>query len=140
MDSEIKAERMARPLGRLVGRDDGEAGHLRKQAARLLAQLGANRPRRALDLVAAQSVLELIAAPADPDKLIADLIRAAWEWGVSCEIDDVSWGEAGDSHNQMLRDRTHDLAARLQAQLTARGRMSNGAVSGVSAAEESHAE
>lgn len=110
-----------RGVGRLEPeREDGDAGHLRRQAKRLLAQLAANRPRRALDLMDAQSLLEMVAAPADADKLIAELIRAAWEWGVSCEIDDVCWGEAGDSHNQMWRDRVQETATRLQASLVAR--------------------
>lgn len=91
--------------------------HLRKQAARLLAQLADNRPRRALDLDATRQLLEAIAAPANADKLIADLTRNAWEWGVSCEIDDVRWGEAGDSHNQMWRDKTAEAGSRLQAAL-----------------------
>lgn len=89
--------------------------HLRKQAARLLDQLGKNRPRRSLDVDAARRLLAVIAAPAEIERLIEDLIRAAWQWGVSCEIDDVQWGAAGDSHNQMLRDRTADAATRLQA-------------------------
>ena len=84
----------------------------------MLKQLGENRPRRALDLRATQHLLEAIAAPADVDKLIADLIRAAWEWGVSCEVDGVRWGEAGDSHNQTMRDRAQDVATRLQAAIT----------------------
>lgn len=88
---------------------------MRRQAERLLKQLDDNRPRRALDLDATRHLLEAIAAPADVDKLIDELIRAAWEWGVSCEVDDVRWGEAGDSHNQMLRDRTQAVATRLQA-------------------------
>ena len=87
----------------------------RRQAERLLKQLDDNRPRRALDLEAARHLLQAIATPSDVDKLIADLIRAAWEWGVSCEIDDVRWGEAGDSHNQMLRDSTQAVATLLQA-------------------------
>lgn len=91
------------------------AGNLRKQAAHLMAQLGTNRPRRALDLVAVQHLLEQVAAPADVDKLIAELIRMAWEWGTSCEVDGVRWGEAGDSHNQMLRDRVQEAATRVQA-------------------------
>jgi len=88
---------------------------IRREAQRLLKQLDDNRPRRALDLDALRYLLANVAEPADVDKLIADLIRAAWEWGVSCEIDDVRWGEAGDSHNQGLRDRTQELATRLQA-------------------------
>lgn len=93
----------------------GDTGNLRKQAARLLAQLGANRPRRALDLDAVQHLLEQVAAPADVDKLIAELIRMSWEWGTSCEVDGVRWGEAGDSHNQMWRDRVQEAATRVQA-------------------------
>lgn len=89
--------------------------YLRKQAAQLLGQLAQNRPRRSLDIDAARRLLEVIATPSDVEKLIEDLIRAAWNWGVSCEIDDVRWGEAGDSHNQMLRDRTTAAATRLQA-------------------------
>lgn len=91
--------------------------HLRKQANQLLQQLADNRPRRALDLDATRRLLETIAAPSDIERLLADLIRAAWEWGVSCEVDSVRWGEAGDSHNQMWRDRTADAATRLQAAL-----------------------
>ena len=128
MDTTTPAEvgPVERPVGRPVPeRDAGGAGHLRRQAKRLLEQLAANRPRRALDLMSAQRLLECVAATADTDKLIADLIRAAWEWGVSCEIDDVRWGEAGDSHNQMLRDRTHDIATQLQAQLPARSKTPN---------------
>lgn len=96
---------------------DAGGPHLRRQATRLLAQLADNRPRRALDLDATRQLLEAIAAPADADKMIADLTRNAWEWGVSCEIDDVCWGEAGDSHNQMWRDKTAEAASRLQAAL-----------------------
>jgi len=99
-----------------LGPQDAEAGPtVRRQAARLLRQLGARRPRRELDIEAARSLLEAIAAPADVDALIADLIRSAWEWGVSCEVDGVRWGEAGDSYNQMLRDHTQAAANRLQA-------------------------
>lgn len=98
---------------------------LQKQARRLLEQLAADRPRRALDVDSTRQLLEVIAAPGDIDKLIADLIRSAWEWGVSCEVDDVRWGEAGDSHNQMLRDRTADSAARLHAALKVHGKTPN---------------
>lgn len=115
-----------RPVGRPEPeRAEDGSGHLRRQAKRLLAQLAANRPRRSIDLSDMQSLLERVATPAETDKLIADLIRAAWEWGVSCEIDDVRWGEAGDSYNQMLRDRTHDLATQLQAHLPVRGKTPN---------------
>lgn len=89
--------------------------YLRKQAARLLRQLDANRPRRALDLENARRLLEAIAAPSDIEKVIEELIRAAWDWGVSCKIDGVRWGEAGDSQNQMLRDRTANAATRVHA-------------------------
>lgn len=88
---------------------------IRRQAQRLLEQLNDKRPRRALNLDELRYLLANVAEPADVDKLVADLIRAAWEWGVSCEIDSVRWGEAGDSHNQTLRDRTQELANRLQA-------------------------
>lgn len=90
---------------------------LRRQAQYLLAQLDANRPRRALDLDALRRLLETLAAPAEVEKATAELVRTAWEWGVSCEVDDVRWGEVGDSHNQMWRDRTTDAATRLQAAL-----------------------
>jgi hypothetical protein len=96
----------------------GPAGpHLRKQAANLLRGLDANRPRRALDLDALRRLLELIAEPSKVEMRTAELIRAAWEWGVSCEVDDVRWGEAGDSHNEMMRDRTTEAATRLQASI-----------------------
>lgn len=91
--------------------------YLRRQANHLLRQLSENRPRRAIDLAATRQLLETIAAKSDTELLIGDLIRNAWEWGVSCEIDDVRWGEPGDSHNQMLRDRANDSASRLQAAL-----------------------
>jgi len=94
-----------------------ELTNLRPQARRLLAQLDENRPRRALDIDAARHLLQTISAPSDVDALIDALIRSAWEWGVSCEVDDVRWGEAGDSHNQMLRDRTTEAATRLHAAL-----------------------
>lgn len=99
--------------------------HLQKQARRLLEQLAANRPRRALDVDSTRRLLEVISAPGETDKLIADLIRSAWEWGVSCEVDDVRWGEAGDSHNQWLRDRTNDAATRLHAAVLTSGKKPN---------------
>ncbi len=73
----------------------------------------------------ARRLLESIAAPCDTEKLIADLIRCAWEWGASCEVDDVSWGEAGDSHNQMWRDRTTAAATSLHAAMLASGKTPN---------------
>lgn len=94
-----------------------EGPRLRKQAMYLLAQLDANRPRRALDLEALRRLLEALAEPSDLEQRIATLTRSAWEWGVSCEIDDVPWGEDGDSHNQGLRDRTVQAATRLHAAL-----------------------
>lgn len=90
---------------------------LRKLANRLLSQLRDNRPRRTLDLDLLQHLLETLAAPGAVDAQIQELTRAAWEWGVSCEIDDVRWGEAGDSHNQMWRDKASQAATRLQAAL-----------------------
>lgn len=89
--------------------------HLRRQAGSLLRQLAANRPRRALDLDATRRLLEAVVAASDIDKLLADLIRTAWEWGGSCEIDDVQWGEPGDSYNAALGYRTAEAAARIQA-------------------------
>lgn len=99
--------------------------HLKKQATRLLGQLAENRPRRALDIDEARRLLETITAPCNTEKLIADLIRSAWEWGVSCEVDGVRWGEAGDSHNQWLRDRTTDAATRLHAALLTNSKSPN---------------
>ncbi len=93
---------------------------VRRIAVRLLKQLDENRPRRALDLDEVRHLLELLTAAGDADRLVAELIRSAWEWGVSCEIDSVRWGEAGDSHNQMWRDKTADIAARLHAALVTR--------------------
>lgn len=92
---------------------------LRAMACRLLEQLAANRPRRALDLEAARRLLEAIAQPTDAERLIKELIRNAWEWGASCEVDGVRWGEAGDSHNQMWRDKTTGAATSLRASLLA---------------------
>lgn len=123
--SEQEQPAVTGPVERGVGRlepkrADVDPGYLRKQATRLLAQLDNRRPRRALDLADAQRLLEKVAAPADADKLIAELIKAAWQWGKSCEIDDVSWGEAGDSYNQMWRDHVQEVATRLQASSMAR--------------------
>jgi len=98
---------------------------LQKQARMLLEQLAANRPRRALDVDSTRRLLEAISAPGETDKLITDLIRSAWEWGVSCEVDDVRWGEDGDSHNQWLRDRTNDAATRLHAAVLTSGKKAN---------------
>ena len=113
------------PVGRLAPDRVTVGPHLQRQARRLLEQLAANRPRRALDVDSARRLLEAIAAPGDIDKLIADLIWSAWEWGVSCEVDGVRWGEDGDSHNQMLRDRTTDAATRLHAALLVHNKTPN---------------
>lgn len=103
--------------GTAAQREPVPGPYLRKTAARLLEQLKTNRPRRALDLNATRQLLELVAERLDAEKLIQELIHAAWDWGVSCEIDAVPWGEAGDSHNEMLRDRTMILGTQLQAAL-----------------------
>lgn len=112
-------------VGRPVEQRADIGPHLKKQARRLLEQLAENRPRRALDIESTRRLLESIAAPCDTEKLIADLIRCAWEWGASCEVDDVGWGEAGDSHNQMWRDRTTAAATSLHAALLASGKPPN---------------
>lgn len=90
---------------------------LRRQARRFLTELADKRPRRALDVDALRQFLEPIAAPSDIEAAINSLIRTAWEWGASCEVDSVRWGEAGDSHNTMWRDRTSQAASRLQVAL-----------------------
>lgn len=90
---------------------------LRRQARRFLTELADKRPRRALDVDALRQFLEPIAAPSDIETAINSLIRTAWEWGASCEVDSVRWGEAGDSHNTMWRDRTSQAASRLQVAL-----------------------
>lgn len=90
---------------------------LRRQARRFLTELADKRPRRALDVDALRQFLEPIAAPSDVEAAINSLIRTAWEWGASCEVDSVRWGEAGDSHNTMWRDRTSQAASRLQVSL-----------------------
>lgn len=90
---------------------------LRRQARRFLTELADKRPRRALDVDALQQFLEPIAKPSDIEAAINSLIRTAWEWGASCEVDSVRWGEAGDSHNTMWRDRTSQAASRLQVSL-----------------------
>jgi hypothetical protein len=112
-------------VGRLVEQRGDVGPHLKKHARRLLEQLAENRPRRALDIDSTRRLLEAIAAPCDTEKLIADLIRCAWEWGASCEVDDVRWGEAGDSHNQMWRDRTTAAATSLHAALLASSKTPN---------------
>lgn len=112
-------------VGRLEPERADLGPHLKKQARRLLGQLDANRPRRALDIDDARKLLEAIAAPCNTEQLLAELVRCAWEWGVSCEVDSVRWGEAGDSHSQMWRDRTADAATRLHAALLASGKTPN---------------
>lgn len=114
-----------REVGRPVEQRANVGTHLKTQARRLLGQLAENRPRRAFDIDSTRRLLESIAAPCDTEKLIADLIRCAWEWGASCEVDDVSWGEAGDSHNQMWRDRTTAAATSLHAAMLASGKTPN---------------
>lgn len=105
-------QRDASPAGATKGRVESE---VRKLAERLLRQLDENRPRRALDLDEVRHLLEMLTAKSDVETLVATLIRSAWEWGASCEVDGVRWGEAGDSHNQMWRDKTADAAKKLEA-------------------------
>lgn len=103
-----------------------DIGHkLRKQATRLLEQLQTKRPRRSLDLDGVRRLLEVVAAPCDTERLICELMRFAWQWGASCEIDGVGWGEAGDSHNQLWRDRTTEAATALHGALLAGSRTPN---------------
>jgi hypothetical protein len=99
-----------------AGGPRGRAGpELHRLAERLLRQLDDNRPRRALNLDEVRHLLELLTEKSDAATLVAMLIRSAWEWGASCEVDGVRWGEAGDSHNQMWRDKTADAAKKLEA-------------------------
>jgi hypothetical protein len=62
---------------------------------------------------------EATAEPEEWPALIDGLVRAAWDWGESCGIDNVSFNEDGDSNNLMMRGRAMTAKSALYRALAA---------------------
>lgn len=61
------------------------------------------------------------AGAAVDESMIDQLIRAAFDWGEGCGVDNVLWGEPGDSHNQMQEGDVIQIKSRMLARLRSAG-------------------